>query len=486
MARIGVLGLLHETNTFAPGLTGIDSFIEADAWPGLTEGSAILEVTRDMNLGISGFIESMLAAGHEIIPLLWCSANPSGPVTDDAFDALAARMEVLLCGVDLDGLFLDLHGSMVTQSLNDAEGELLERLRRVTGPDLPYVAALDFHAIVTQAMVTHTQCMVAYQSYPHVDMAQTGKRAARMMCRLLAGETFYADWRKLDFLVSMPWQTTLDGAPAGLLMAHARALESEGCPEVQFIGGFPLSDTPESGPSVLAYGRTPECARQAVQALAGHVEAQRHAFSGRLYSPTEALRHLSGRMDRRYILADTQDNPGGGGAGDTTGVLRTLLSHDVDNACVAIVCDPEFAQAAHRLGAGAYIEHLLGGRGYPGDSPLRGTFQIVALGDGKFMGTGPFYRGCRMDLGPMARVRLQGVDILISSRKQQAADQAMFRHLGASPMDYRILALKSSVHFRADFASLTDEILMVKAPGANIADLHDLTFRSLRPGVEIL
>jgi len=486
MARIGVLGFLHETNTFAPDVTGLDRFEEADAWPGLTEGDAIIEATRDMNLAVSGFIAAMRAAGHEIVPLLWCSANPSGPVADAAFEAIAARIETRLRGQALDGLFLDLHGSMVTQSLDDAEGELLRRLRGVTGPALPYVAALDFHAIVTQAMVDRTQAMVAYRSYPHVDMAETGQRAARMMQRLLAGETFFSAWRKLDFLVSMPWQCTLDGEPAGVLMAAAGALETDDCPEVQFIPGFPLSDTPESGPSVLAYARNLEQADQAVRTLAAEVEARRRSFTGRLYAPGEALDALAHRRPGRYILADTQDNPGGGGSGDTTGTLRALLDRGIGQACVAVLCDAAFAREAHTLGVGARIDRPLGGRGFPGEEPVPGPFEILSLGDGRFVGTGPFYLGCRMDLGSMVRVRRDGVDILISSRKQQAADQAMFRHLGADPRDYRILVLKSSVHFRADFAALADGILMVKAPGANTADLHDLTFRRLRPGVEIL
>ena len=485
MARIGVLGFLHETNTFAPDITGLDRFEEADAWPGLTEGAALFDATRDMNLAVSGFIAAMQAAGHDIVPLLWCSANPSGPVADAAFDTIAGRLETLLQGQRLDGLFLDLHGSMVTQSLDDAEGALLQRLRAVTGPDLPYVAALDFHAIVTQAMVDQTQAMVAYHSYPHVDMAATGARAARMMERLLKGERFCCAWRKLDFLVSMPWQSTLGDEPAGVLMAAARALETEACPEVQFIPGFPLSDTPESGPSVLAYARTPAQAARAVETLAQAVEAHRLSFAGQLLSPETALVTLKARPAARFILADTQDNPGGGGAGDTTGLLRALLDHDVQQACVAVVCDATFARAAHAAGVGARIDLPLGGRSTAGDIPAPGPFEILALGDGRFVGTGPFYLGCHMDLGPMARVRRGGVDILISSRKQQAADQAMFRHLGAEPRDYRILVLKSSVHFRADFAALADDILVVKAPGANTADLHDLTFRRLRPGVDI-
>jgi microcystin degradation protein MlrC len=485
MARIGVLGFLHETNTFAPEITTLERFVEADAWPGLTTGVALIDATHGMNLAVSGFIEAAQTAGHDIVPLLWCSANPSGKVADDAFESIVSRMESMLRETTgLDALFLDLHGAMVTQSLDDAEGELLRRLRRITGPDLPYVAALDFHAIITQAMVDQTQAMVAYHRYPHTDMADTGARAAAMLQRLLAGEHFDVDWCKLDFLVPMPWQSTLGNEPAGRIMSFARGLEHDRCPEVQFIPGFPNSDTPESGPSILAYAASSAEAHAAVQAMRQHVETHRHDFRGRFYSPEEALSALA---DGGYtILADTQDNPGGGGSGDTTGMLRALIAYDVKQACVALLCDAAFARTCHTLGVGAQIDMPLGGQGFPGDKPVPGPFEIIALGNGNFAGTGPFYLGCRMELGLMARVRTHGIDILISSRKQQAADRAMFHHLGTQPESYRVLVLKSSVHFRADFGSLTDNILLVRAPGANTADLANLSFTRLRPGVEIL
>lgn len=487
MARIGILGFLHETNTFAPGPTTLERFMEADAWPGLVEGQALLDATAGMNLAVSGFIDAMQGASHELVPLLWCSANPSGPVADEAFLTITARIETLLHqSGPLDALFLDLHGSMVTESLDDAEGELLRRLRQVTGDSIPYVAALDFHAILTQAMVEQTQAMVAYRSYPHVDMADTGARAARLLQEIMAGTTFHAAWRKLDFLVSMPWQSTLAEEPAGKIMAQARTLENDDCPEVQFIPGFPNSDTPESGPAVLVYARQPAQAEAAAQTLAAAIRSQRQSFQGVLHTPAQALDQALEKTTQRYILADTQDNPGGGGAGDTTGILHALLARQVHDAAVALLCDAAFAEAAHQAGIGARLNLALGGRSQPGSPPAAGEFEVIALGDGQLTGTGPFYQGCRMSLGPMARVRIQGIDVLVSSRKQQAADQAMFHHLGANPLDYRILVLKSSVHFRADFGPLADQILVVKAPGANTADLHELPYTRLRAGVSIL
>lgn len=486
MAHIGLLGFLHETNTFAPGVTTLAQFIEADAWPGLITGDEILNSTRGMNLAISGFIAAMQDSEHTLAPLLWCSANPSAAVEDEAFETIIRQiLEQIDKAPHLDALFLDLHGAMVTVSHEDAEGELLARLRARLGPDMPMVAALDFHANVSAAMLRQADGLVAYRSYPHVDIAQTGARAAQMLVRILAGEPVYTASRQVDILIPMPWQSTL-AEPARSIMQYARSLESSDTPEVQFIPGFPLADIHDSGPTILAYGRTQALADQAADLLCDRVEHSRQAFQGKLFSIPEAIALIQAHPKQRIILADTQDNPGGGGTGDTTDILHALAAQSVHKVCAGIVCDPAFAQAAHEAGTGQMLQGALGGRSGTGAGPLTGEFQVLATGDGCFTGTGPFYLGCTMDLGLMARVRYGTIEILVSSKKQQAADQAMFRHLNAEPTQYQVLVLKSSVHFRADFAALADDILVVEAPGENTADLHALTYRRLRPGVSIL
>jgi microcystin degradation protein MlrC len=179
------------------------------------------------------------------------------------------------------------------------------------------------------------------------------------------------------------------------------------------------------------------------------------------------------------ILADTQDNPGGGGSSDTTGLLAALVAARAEGALLALLCDPEAAAAAHVAGEGYVLRDLpLGGRHGPrGVAPLVGDYEVVRLGDGRFTATGPMYGGNRMDLGPMALLRpvsAPGVEIAVASRRLQAADRAILRHLGVDPAERRILALKSSVHFRADFQALADEVLIVVAPGANTADPAEL------------
>jgi microcystin degradation protein MlrC len=492
VARIGIAGFLHETNTFAASRARFATFVEADAWPGLLVGEEMFGAVSGVNLAIDGFIQAAQSS-HQLVPLLWASANPSGPVTEDAFEAIAFMLDrTIRDSGPLDALFLDLHGAMVSEHLEDGEGELLRRLRHRVGVTMPIVVALDFHANITPAMFEHASALLTYRSYPHVDMAKTGQRAQVLLDRLLGGRVLHKGYRQLPFLIPMPWQSTLTEPMRGLVVL-GESLASEQVFAAEFVPGFPLADIYHSGPSVIAYGHDRMAVERAVESLAQAALARHGEFGGHLHSPSEAVAHAIEQGLRTgggtIILSDTQDNPGGGGSGDTTDILHELLRQKAQRVCVGVLCDAGFVEAAARAGLGAVINVPLGAVSGTGSPPLLAPFEVLALGTGRFTGTGPFYLGCHMDLGAMARVRCGGplgVEIVVSSRKQQAADRAMFRHVGADPADYRILVLKSSVHFRADFAALADEILVVAAPGANVADLRQLRYEKLRPGVKLL
>src|SRR5690606_1917384 len=188
----------------------------------------------------------------------------------------------------------------------------------------------------------------------------TGRRAADLLARILAGETLHCAWRRLPFVIPMPWQSTLADPGAHLLDA-ALSLQNESVRLAQFIPGFPLADIRDCGPSVLVYASTATWAARAADTLYEEALRARTGFGGRLLSVDDALRHtLAGQ--RKLILADTQDNPGGGGSGDTTDLLRALLQGGVRAACAGIVCDPEFAAMAHATGVGHTLNRPLGGR----------------------------------------------------------------------------------------------------------------------------
>ena len=491
MARIAVGGFLHETNTFAPVKADYRAFAEPGGWPGLTRGPSLLGAFPGMNLSIAGFIEAARAQGHELVPLAWAQAVPSAHVTEDAFERIAgAILEDLEAALPLEAVYLDLHGAMVSEHLEDGEGELLARVRGLVGPGVPLVASLDLHANVTARMMETADILVAYRTYPHVDMAETGTRAAGLLARLLGGESFAGKaFRKLPFLIPLQAGCTMID-PARSLYARLEELEAAGAGSVSFNAGFGPADIHDCGPSVLAYAASRDAAERAAETLAGEIEAREADFAMPTWSPEAAVAHAKEKAagsERPVVLADSQDNPGGGGSSDTVGLLAALVAGEAEDAVLAILADPEAAAAAHAAGQGAVLELALGAKsGMPGHRPYAGRFEVERLGDGAFTCTGPFAKGLNMRLGPMALLRIGGVRVVVASRKVQAADQEIFRHLGVEPAAQKIVALKSSVHFRAHFAPIAEEILVVKAPGANALDYNELAYRRLRPGVRVM
>ena len=490
--RIAVGGFQHETNTFASGRATLADFEAADAWPGLTRGAALFDAVDGINLPIAGFVTAARASGHSLVPLTWCSATPSGPVTEHAFEHITQGLIADLAKArNVDAVYLDLHGAMVAEHIDDADGELLRRIRKVVGPDIPIVSSLDFHANVSPLMLAQAHGLLAYRTYPHVDMAATGERALRYL-HDLRGRTPARELRQLPFLIPLTSQCTLI-EPLRSIFEHIEQHRFDHIDSLDFTPGFPAADVPECGPAVFAYGSDMHAVSRAVEEIAESILARENQFALETYSIEAALREVFRspiRVGRPVVLADTQDNPGGGGTASTTSLLKALSQTNGYRILAGILFDPMAAAQAHAAGMGALIDLELGARfeedvRVPGESPMTGRFEVLGLGDGQFTGTGPFYRGARMNLGPMALLRSGSLHVVVASRKQQAADQAMFRHVGAEPSEFDVLALKSSVHFRADFGSIAQRVLVVTAPGPNIANPAALSFKKLRAGVRV-
>jgi microcystin degradation protein MlrC len=490
MPRIAIGGFLHETNTFAPSKATYADFVHGGGWPSMRQGADVLKTMRGINVGLAGFIESAEARGWNLVPTIACAASPSAHVTEDAFERI---VKVMVDGIAtagaLDAVYLDLHGAMVTEHLDDGEGEILARVRSAIGPDLPLVASLDLHANVSPAMVEHADALIAYRTYPHVDMAETGRASARHLALLLeSGQRLAKAFRQLPFLIPISWQCTKD-QPTKSIYEKLAALESDAVPTLSLAPGFPAADFADCGPSVFAYGRTQADADAAADAIADLVIGHENDFDGQIYSPDEGVRHameLAKTATRPIVIADTQDNPGAGGDSDTTGMLRALVRHRAARAATGAIYDPESARAAHAAGLGASVTLSLGGKsGIPGDAPYRETFVVETLSDGNFTATGPYYGGRLMEMGPSACLRIGDVRVVVASHKAQLADQAMYRYVGIEPTEQAILVNKSSVHFRADFEPIAAKLLICAAPGAMPADTATLPWRRLRPGIRI-
>ncbi|HMM90765.1 M81 family metallopeptidase [Bradyrhizobium sp.] len=489
MTRIAVGGFLHETNTFAPTKATYQDFVHGGGWPAMAHGADVLKVMRNINVGLAGFIESAEAGGWELVPTISAAASPSAHVTTDAFERVMEEMvDGIAAAGPIDAVYLDLHGAMVTERHDDGEGEILARVRKVIGKDVPLVVSLDLHANVSPEMMEHADALIAYRTYPHVDMAETGRACARHLALLLKSKTRLAKaFRQLPFLIPISWQCTSD-QPTRDIYEEVAALESEAVPTLSFAPGFPAADFAHCGPSVFAYGRTQADADAAAERIAALVESHEDDFDGHIYSPDDGVRlamELAKTARKPIVIADTQDNPGAGGDSDTTGMLRALVRNKA-SAATGVIYDPEAARAAHAAGLGATVTLDLGGKsGIPGDQPYKETFIVENLSDGKFVAAGPYYGGRDMDMGLSACLRIGDVRVVVGSYKAQLADQSMYRYVGIEPTEQKILVNKSSVHFRADFEPIAEKLLICAAPGAMPADTAALPWTRLRPGIRL-
>ncbi|GJH16825.1 M81 family metallopeptidase [Caballeronia novacaledonica] len=480
--KILIAGFQHETNTFAPTKASYQSFIQGEGFPPMAYGEDVLKL-RDVNVPIGGFIQWAEANGHELIPVIWAGASASAHVTEDAYERIAGAIVDRIRAGGFDAIYLDLHGAMVTEHLDDGEGELLARVRGIVGDDMPLVVSLDLHANVTARMVELADALVAYRTYPHVDMAETGLRAAHLLAKRIGhAGPFKRAMRRVPFLIPVNGMCTLV-EPARGMYGTLESLEKDDVVSLSFAPGFPASDFDECGPVFWGYALDQQAADAAVDALYTTLVNDEARWDVPFLSPDEAAREAidaSRDATKPVIIADTQDNPGVGGDSNTMGMVRALLRNDARDAAVGVIWDEQAARAAHRAGVGARIALALGGgSNVPGDSPLEGEFEVEYLSDGRFRFDGPMLNGMSGELGPTACLRIGGVRIAVSSIKMQVFDRNLFRVAGIEPERMKILVNKSSVHFRADFEPIAARILVAKAPGPMAADPADLPWRNL-------
>jgi microcystin degradation protein MlrC len=486
--RIAIGGFLHESHSFAPRPTTYTDFVQPAGFPRLTEGAAMLDAVHGTSVPAAGALAAAEAGGVEVVPLAWTFANPAGPVQDEAFERIGAlicaALSHALDAAPLDGVYLDLHGAAVVDSFPDAEGELLRRVRAIVG-DLPLTISLDPHANLTAQMVTLADAVVPFRTYPHVDMKDAGAQAMRLLLRRIErGRPWPRAFRQLGFWLPLGSQCTLMPPMSEVMAERASLAERMNAVELAFCFGFPYADFADCGPAVAAYADTQAEADAAADAFAAHVAAREALFVQETLSAADAVAEamrLSDRASKPIVIADTQDNPGGGGHGDTTGLLAELVRQQAKGAMLCLINDAESVTACAAAGEGGSLPLSLGGKsdGLPFDC----TARVLKLTDGRFTLTGPMGAGNPGNLGPCALIDVDGVRVMVVSHKMQALDQAILRHVGVEPGECPILVLKSSVHFRADFGPVAERIIVGIAPGPVVADPAILNFRYVRPEV---
>ncbi len=492
--RILVAGFQHETNTFAPSLADWAAFCRGDSFPVYNRGMAMQTRLTGVNIPIGGFIDEAKSRGWQLIPSAWAGAIPSAHVTRDAFERISAAIcDDVRAALEhgLDAVYLDLHGAAVAEHCDDTEGELLARVRELIGAR-PLVASLGLHANVTPRMLAQADALVSYRTYPHVDMAATGAMAAFLLQRRWdRGQREALRVHRLPFLIPLNAMCT-QVQPAKGIYEQLRALDAQHGSMLSFCMGFPAADIVECGPVLWGYGPSEAAAQAATDALYA-LASPPAQWRQELHPPAQAVAQAMALAEHAalpVIIADTQDNPGAGGDSNTTGMLHALLQQGAgrrypEQVALGLLYDPESAARACAAGVGAHVDLALGKQVHthtgPSDPPVSGRFKVIAVSDGRCLLKGPMMGGLTVQLGASACLEIEGVRVAVTSGKKQMLDRELFRMVGIHPEAMKLLVVKSSVHFRADFEPHASHVLVAQAPGPMAADPGELNWQHLSP-----
>jgi microcystin degradation protein MlrC len=476
--RLAIGEFAHETNTFCPGLTEVEQF-RASHW---LSGDQIVEHHGGVRDDLGGMIAAGERLGHEIIPTFATSTQPSATIARPAYDLIRDKLiAAIQAAGPVDALCLALHGAGSAEGIDDVEGQFLADLRSVVGDALPIVVTLDLHGHTTPAMLEHANALLYCHEYPHVDSYERGMEAVELAARIVSGEVQPA--MHLETLSMMLPPATTTGGPAQAINERCFAWEAEpGIIDCALVHGFPHTDVPIVATGVLVTTNADrDLAQTATRSVAQELWEMRESFRQDLPGATEAVRQALAGANEPVIVAEVSDNPGGGAPGDGTHLLRALLEANVPRTCFGFITDPAVAAQAHAAGEGATIQVRLGGKTDElHGPPIEATAVVHTLSDGRFRYTTPMGAGRQADLGPMARLTIGKVDVLVSSVRTQTLDDEVFRLHGIDVSQQRVVALKSHQHFRAGFAHLAGTIIRCDPPGLTTSNLSQLPYRRIK------
>jgi microcystin degradation protein MlrC len=476
--RVGIAFFYHESHSFSPMKTEIEQFRNE----GYFIGNEIYDAYLGTKTEVSGFLDVLKQEKDvEIVPLICAAAIPSGVVSTEAYSIIENQMlESIKQAGRLDGLLLALHGAMVVEDIFDPEEHLLGNIRKLIGPNVPIATTLDMHANLSEKMIHHTPLHFGFKTYPHVDMYDQGVRASKaLMKQLKEGVTYYASFEKLPMMPPSINMRTAEGPMHKMIERAKQAEEDEGVYNVSVFGGFPYSDIPIAGASILVVSLAPQKGKEIAKKMASLFWSLREEFIIHLPSVKEGLDlALSIEDVKPVVLADISDNPLSCGSGDTTELLREMVKLNIPDTLFGGLYDPESIEACRKAGAGKKVWLSLGGKVSPQfGEPVQVEATVVAISDGIFHNSGPFNQHLKVDLKGAAHIRVGRMDILLIGRPMSANDPEMFRHIGLEPSTKKILALKAKNHFRAAFEPLVGRIIYVDAPGVASNRLTTFTYR---------
>jgi len=482
--RVVIAQMKHETNTFSPVPTPLARFAQGQAMPFLDREA--YDANKGTGSAMAAYIDLAEKAKAEIVTPIAANAWPSGPVEDKAY----AYMSDMICEAvtkGCDTILLDLHGAMVTESIEDGEGTLLERIRKLA-PKTPIGVALDMHTNLYPAMVANATVLAGYQTYPHIDVYETGIRAGRPIFAMLDGK---ADpvmaWGNRPMLPHVMRQGT-DDHPNKDLQARCRRMEAEGALAATLFVGFPHADIREAGLSaVVVADRDRAKAAGWRDELLDTAWTAREAFVYKI-EPLEASlarAATAGGSGGPVILLDHYDNAASGGSMDTMSVLRGILKTRLENVAAFAIWDPEAVRRMIAAGIGARVTLSLGGKtDMPSikrmGEPLEVSGTVKVISAGQFRNRGPMSKGVLMDMGPTVVLDTGKVEIVVVSRQVEPNDVECLASVGIDAASKRYLMLKSRVHWRAGFRPIARAEIECAGVGVCTSDYGMLDFSKVR------
>jgi microcystin degradation protein MlrC len=430
------------------------------------------------------------AAPWQPVPLIVAAVGASGPIDQPWFAAIVASMtaslEAALAAGPIDGVFLSLHGAAIATVDADPDGVLLAAVRRTVGDHVPIAATLDLHGNVSAAMVAEADYLAAYLTNPHVDTHERGAECARALVRMMStGARLHRAFVKLPFIPPSVTQNTKAG-PYGDIIAFGQTLVGADVENVSVLSGFTLGDTPKAGMSIVVSARTADAARRTAREVATRAWGDRARYVPRLTSLADATRMAVavGRDPTAppLLFADVADNAGGGGRANTVWILEAFHRAGVRGCTLGIFYDPPVAAQAHATGVGAKLHvQFNAAETHPLSGKFAAEVTVMQLHDGHFIGRRGIAAGHAIALGPCARLRCNGIDVIVVSVRQQAKDPVFLEALGVDIAAQRCLVIKSRGHFRAAFDEFfpDERIIEVDVPGLTTPVLKNVPYRHI-------
>jgi microcystin degradation protein MlrC len=479
--RIGIAGISHESNSFSSQPTTLDRFREH----GLLRGDEIVARHRDAHSKIAGYLQGAELYGYSAVPLFVAGAAPMAPLTADTYETLVGEvLDAIRAAGPLDGLFLYLHGAMVSEQYPDADGEMCARVRRLLGPDVPIMTTPDIHANMSQPMVEHTTATVIYRTNPHLDTRERGLETAQLMARTVRGEIQPVQWlEQPPMLINILKQHTGEEPSLGLVRDAEEAARRPRILSTSLSLSYQYADVVEMGASFLAVADGDlQTARDAARWMARRAWARRVDFVADAPSPEQALREAAAYPERPVVLMDVGDNVGGGSAADSTILLQEALRAAITDMLV-VLKDPESVQACIQAGVGADVTLNVGSKTDDlHGQPVSICGRVRALTDGHFIEDNPVHGGGRFfNQGLTAVVETpQQYTLILTSLPMAPVSLGQVRSAGVVPERFQVIVAKGVVAPRGAYAPIAAKIVLVDTPGATAADPSRFEYRRRR------